>query len=238
MNNLSDKKIITIDGPSASGKGTVAVKLASSLGWHILPSGNIYRAVALSMQQNNIDKYAEKHIVELARKIKIAFRIEENKLLSYLNGECIDDYIITNEIGLLASHIAQYDGLRQELLPVQRHFAQDPGLVAEGRDMGTVVFPHSFLKIYLDASATTRAKRRYLQLCRAGNDSISEKQVLNDIISRDNTDTTRKNAPLKQDAEASVIKTDNLPADEVVAKIIEFVRLQPVVVSNFDRRLK
>lgn len=220
-------KVIAIDGPSASGKGTVAVELASSLGWNILPSGNIYRAVALNIQRGGIDKNDEDAIVQVAQQTKVVFKLEQSRLRCYLNNEHtdeqIDDDIITSEISSLASHIAKYPKLRQELLPLQRSFAQDPGLVAEGRDMGTVVFPDAQLKIYLDASATTRAKRRYMQLCEAGNDSISEKQVLDNIISRDHADSTRANAPLKRGVGAIVIATDDLSASEVVAKIISFM---------------
>ncbi|MBE8182223.1 MAG: (d)CMP kinase, partial [Candidatus Portiera sp.] len=212
---MSINNIITIDGPSASGKGTVAVKLASSLGWHILPSGNIYRTVALNMQRHNINEEDEDSIVKLAQKTKVLFKIERNQLFSYLlsydeekgsnsegNSEPIDKHLLASELSRLASHIAKYSKLRQVLLPLQRSFAQDPGLVAEGRDMGTVVFPDAQTKIYLDASAATRAKRRYVQLREADKTSISEEQVLNEIISRDHADTTRANAPLKQDLAA------------------------------------
>ncbi len=226
---MSINNIITIDGPSASGKGTVAVKLASSLGWHILPSGNIYRTVALNMQRHNINEEDEDSIVKLAQKTKVLFKIERNQLFSYLlsydeesggNSEPIDKHLLASELSRLASHIAKYSKLRQVLLPLQRSFAQDPGLVAEGRDMGTVVFPDAQTKIYLDASAATRAKRRYVQLREADKTSISEEQVLNEIISRDHADTTRANAPLKQDLAAIAIKTDDLSANQVVAEII------------------
>ncbi len=201
----------------------MAVELASALGWNILPSGNIYRAVALSIQKSGVDKDDEDAITQVAKEVNISFKIAASGLCSYLNDEPIDKLIIGSEISALASHLAKYPKLRQELLPLQREFAKSPGLVAEGRDMGTVVFPDAGLKLYLDASAATRAKRRYNQLCEAGDASISEKQVLEDIINRDHADSTRANAPLKQDSEAIVIETDDLTASEVVAKIISII---------------
>ncbi len=208
------------------------MKLAASLGWRILPSGAIYRAVAVNMLRSQLDEDDEASIAALVAQTQVSFCVEEpgvknaaqTQLITYLNGECIDQELCKSEVTRLASHIAQYSMLRQELLPVQRSFAKEPGLVAEGRDMGTVVFPDAQLKLYLDASAAERAKRRWLQLRDSASTDAhaytSEEEVLAAIESRDHRDATRENAPLKQHPDAIVINTDNLSVDEVVDAVL------------------
>jgi cytidylate kinase len=213
--------ILTIDGPSGAGKGTVASLLAKHFGWHLLDSGAIYRVLAVATQHHKIDIDDEEAIVPIAAHLDVQFEIKNGQCRTILEGEDVSQSIRTEEIGAIASKIAAFPRVREALLRRQRAFATEPGLVADGRDMGTVVFPKAPIKIFLTASAEERAQRRYKQLKEKGFD-VKITRLLEDIRLRDERDSNRKVAPLVPADDALVIDSTTLSIDEVVAKIIEF----------------
>lgn len=211
--------VITIDGPSGSGKGTIARLVAKELGWHMLDSGALYRVLALQLQQNNCSLDNVEEIQRLATVLPVEFKntqifLEENDVTSAIRKE---------SIGEVASMIATIPEVRAALLERQQNLAQFPGLVADGRDMGTIVFPNAFLKIYLDASVTTRAKRRFLQL-KEGGYSVTLQGLEADIMQRDIRDRTRVVAPLKAADDAVVIDSSDMDIAEVLHAIMALVR--------------
>ncbi|MDX2476723.1 MAG: (d)CMP kinase [Gammaproteobacteria bacterium] len=224
---MTDIPVITIDGPSGSGKGTVSQQLASSLGWHYLDSGAIYRALAYAVDQLslNVDDNKQR-IVDLARELKLCFRPSKDGgaevLLDNIN---ISAFIRTEECGAVASTLAAEAGIRAALLQRQRDFRQLPGLVADGRDMGTVVFPDATHKIFLTASAQVRAERRYQQLKENGiNDSIP--RLFTVISERDARDAGRSNSPLTPATDAIVLDTSNMNLEQVMGQIRQQVGYQ------------
>ncbi|MDF7676498.1 (d)CMP kinase [Neisseriaceae bacterium ESL0693] len=209
--------VIAIDGPSASGKGTVALAVATSLGWHYLDSGAIYRVMALSAHQNNVDWQNEKALADLAQRLPVAF--EKNRV--WLNGEDVSEAIRREEIGMGASLIARFPLLRAALLQRQRDFLIPPGLVADGRDMASVVFPQARLKVFLTASSEVRARRRAMQLHIAV-DSVAFGQILADIEKRDEADRNRAVAPLQPVDDARILDTSHLTISESVQKVLDW----------------
>ncbi|MCX4028789.1 (d)CMP kinase [Endozoicomonas sp. SM1973] len=213
--------VITIDGPSGSGKGTVASLLANQLGWHLLDSGSLYRLTALAAQIHGVDLADEDNLKVLAAHLDVQFvaatETESAKII--LEGERVERAIRAEDISLLASQVAALTQVRQALLERQRAFAEAPGLVADGRDMGTVVFPKAPLKIYLTASAEVRAERRFRQLKESGF-SANIDQILEDICARDERDMKRATAPLKPAEDAIIIDTSRLTITEVVTKVM------------------
>lgn len=202
--------VLTIDGPSGSGKGTIARTVASQLGWHFLDSGAIYRVLALYALRSHCRYDDLKQLEQLARNLPVTF-IDEQVIL---DGIDVTNAIRSEDSGAAASKIAVLPEIRNVLLARQREFAKLPGLVADGRDMGTIVFPKAFLKIYLDASVEERAKRRYLQLKRVGyNVNLHDLEV--DIRLRDDRDKTRAVAPLKPADGALIIDTTGKTINEV-----------------------
>jgi len=211
-----DIPVITIDGPSASGKGTVARLVAQTLGFHYLDSGALYRLVALRALQDNINTNDEMQLAAIARQIDFSF---ENSLV-WLDGRNVDDAIRAESCGEFASRVAHFSALRAALLQRQRDFCKSPGLVTDGRDMGSVVFPDAKFKIYLTASVEERANRRYKQLKEKGiNASIPE--LLKMLRERDQRDSNRTLSPLRQYADAQLLDTSNLSIDEVVKRILD-----------------
>ncbi|QRN40690.1 MAG: (d)CMP kinase [Neisseriaceae bacterium] len=210
-------QIITIDGPVASGKGTVASLVADELGWCHLDSGALYRSIALAAKDSHISFNDRGSLVELAQKISIEFIGNE----VYLDSKKVTKSIREEEIGLIASQIAVFPNLRQALLERQKQFAKAGNLVADGRDMGSVVFPDALLKIYLTASAEERAKRRSMQLGLAA-DSDEYQQIYQDILQRDDRDKNRAVAPLKPAYGARIIDSSTLSIDETVKQIINW----------------
>lgn len=212
--------IITIDGPSGSGKGTLAARLAVHYGFHLLDSGALYRLLGLAAQQrgllDQLDQPAQMNaLVALAKQLDIQFIPDQQQRLSILLGQRdVTDQIRTEQIGLLASKVAVIPAVRDALLTRQRDFAQAPGLVADGRDMGTVVFTDAPVKIYLTASAQARANRRVKQLQGLGV-SASMEEILSDLIARDKRDTERSIAPLRPAADAFCIDSSDLGIEEV-----------------------
>jgi cytidylate kinase len=211
--------VITIDGPSSSGKGTISHLLADKLQWHFLDSGVVYRALALAVikKQLSIDNLAD--IENLAYHLKLAYKVQpHSEMIIYLDGEDITAAIRENSCGEMASKLSVYQPLRTALLERQRAFRKPPGLVADGRDMGTVVFPDAFLKIFLVADVEIRAQRRYKQLQEMGI-NVSLGQVLDDLKLRDQRDQERTAAPLKPADDAIIIDSTALTKDQVLAQI-------------------
>jgi len=215
-----DTKVIAIDGPSASGKGTIAARIASILNRDYLDSGALYRLTALFAKQRKIDWANEEQIAQLAATLPVIF-IGGKVLLNDLD---VTHTIRSEEVGLNASKIAAYPLVRAALLHRQRDFLTAKGLVADGRDMASVVFPNAELKIFLTASAQVRAKRRALQLGLAINDE-EFKQILVDIEKRDAADRTRAVAPLQPVTDAHILDTSSLNIEESIQKILDWYQI-------------
>ena len=207
--------VVTIDGPGGSGKGTLSSLVAAKLGWHLLDSGALYRIVAVSAQSQAIDLADENTLVAMVADLQIAFIGDKVDV----NGSDLSDIIRTEETGVAASHEAAVPGVRDAILALQKSFQRAPGLVADGRDMGTVVFPHSKAKIFLDASAEARADRRYKQLKNKGL-SVNLRDLLEQIQERDARDRGRAVAPLKPAADALIIDSTQMTIEEVLEKIM------------------
>lgn len=207
--------VIAIDGPSASGKGTVAQRVADALGMHYLDSGALYRLLGLAAQRHGVALDDEAGLAALAGKVDIRFEKGE----TWLDGALVGDELRTEEAGAAASKVAALPLVRAALLDKQRAFRQAPGLVADGRDMASVVFPDAALKIFLTASAEARAERRYKQLKEKGMDA-SMRALLQDIQARDERDTQRSVAPLQQAQGASLLDTTPLNIEQAVAEVL------------------
>jgi len=214
--------ILTIDGTSGVGKGTAAAKIAQIMDWNLLDSGAIYRSLAIAALQKNIALNQEVMLAELAETLDLRFEAKDGEALVFLNNQEITKDIRREEAGNAASKIAIFQGVRTALLARQRAFAQPKGLVADGRDMGTVVFPEAWLKVFLTASIEERAKRRYKQLKKKGIDA-----QLSDLITilteRDTRDSQRAIAPLQPAADAIIIDTSHLSVDQVINEIIHLI---------------
>lgn len=212
---MSVVPVITIDGPTASGKGTITSQVAQALGWHVLDSGALYRLTALSALQKNVSLDDEAAVADVALHLDVSFGEQG----AVLEGQVVADAIRAEEVGNAASKIAAYPQLREALLQRQRSFRVMPGLVADGRDMGTVVFTDAPLKIFLVADVRIRAERRYKQLMEKGI-SASLTSLLEDLQARDLRDTTRASAPLVAAADAVTIDSSHLSIEETVAKVL------------------
>ncbi len=217
--NHSAVPVIAIDGPTASGKGTVAQRVAEELGFHYLDSGSLYRLTALAASRSGIDLADAVAVARVASGLKVAF--QDGKTL--LEGVNVGDEIRTESASQNASRVAALPLVRGALLQLQRDFQLYPGLVADGRDMGSVVFPGATLKVYLTASAEARAERRTKQLKEKGMSAIMH-DVVKELRARDERDTSRPIAPLKHYPDAYLIDTTGISADEAVAKILSLVQ--------------
>ena len=207
--------VIAIDGPSASGKGTVAQAVAGALGFHYLNSGALYRTVAYLALESGADLEKESILADIALNLNANFNSDS----VVLEGRNVTDAIRSEAVGTAASRIAALPGVRRALLERQRAFRRPPGLVADGRDMGTVVFPDAALKIYLTATPEERAERRYKQLMAKGM-GASMAALLQDIIGRDARDGKRATAPLRKAEDAVLIDTTGVPAADAVARVL------------------
>lgn len=211
--------VIAIDGPSSSGKGTVAARVADILGWHYLDSGALYRSSALFAQQKGIALHDEERLAAALPQLPVRFVGDR----IFLENRDVTREIRSEETGLAASKIAALGKVRAALLQRQRDFAQHHPLVADGRDMGSVVFPQACLKVFLTADAQTRAQRRVQQLGRAG-DGDFFRQVLHDIEARDAADRARRHAPLVRLPEARLLDNSRLSVEESVKKVLDWYR--------------
>ena len=215
---MTEVPVLTIDGPSGAGKGTVSRLIAKRLGWHFLDSGAIYRALAWAVQRRGVDLEDEDAVVRVANEMRLEF-ICNDTVKVIVDGEDVTDRLPTEEVGRIASKIAAYPKVRRALLEKQRAFRRPPGLVADGRDMGTVVFPDAPYKVFLTASAEERARRRYLQLKAQGLD-VNLGQIIKDLEERDRRDRERRESPLVPAEGAVVIDSSDLTVDEVVERIL------------------
>lgn len=212
--------VITIDGPAASGKGTIAERAARALGFHYLDSGALYRLAALASLEAGIDLSDGPAAEAVARNLKPLFR--DSRI--WLEGRDVTEAIRTEKVGVAASQVAAIPGVRKALFDLQRNAAEAPGLVADGRDMGTVVFPEAPLKIFMTASAAVRAERRAKQLEARGL-KADRAALTRDLEERDRRDQERAAAPLKPAADAKLLDTSDMTIDEVVKKVLDWWQL-------------
>ena len=208
------KKVITIDGPSASGKGTLAILLAKELGWNILDSGALYRAFAFFSLNEKDEKIVEKNLKN------ISFKIIDQKIEVLYKNNDISNYLRNEKTAILASKISSLPKTREILLPLQRAFSDNNNLIADGRDMGSVVFPNADLKFFLDAAPEIRAKRRYLELQKRGQE-VNIHDLIKDIIERDKKDRMRKLSPLTRTDDSILLDSTNLTQDSMLKEALK-----------------
>jgi len=211
-------RIVTIDGPSGSGKGTLGQRLASQLGWHFLDSGALYRVLGLAAERRGLRPGRVGDLVALAGEMNLRFRNGR----AFLDDEDVSEIIRTEAVGSAASRLAAIPEIRGALLGWQRAYAREPGLVADGRDMGSVVFPDAQVKIFLTASPGERARRRYNQLKEKGLD-VNLKNIVSEIEERDRRDSSRAAAPLQAPAAALRVESTELSIDEVYSRVLRRV---------------
>ena len=218
-NSYTKPYVVSIDGPAGSGKGTISKLVSKALGFRYLDSGAIYRIIALNAKTKNLDTDQITQILQLVDGLEINFVDEK----VFLGSKDITDLIRSELIGKFASQIAKNELIREKILGLQKSFFKSPGLVADGRDMGTVVFPEAKVKIFLTASIEERANRRYKQLILKEND-VNLTDLIETIKLRDESDTNRKISPLKAAKDAYLIKTDNLNINQSFEKVMEIIR--------------
>lgn len=214
--------VVTVDGPGGVGKGTLALQLSQKLGWHLLDSGAIYRAYAIFALNQQLDLEDEDLLVAKIPEFMMEVKAEDAGVQFYVCGENVTHRLRLEITGSSASIIAKHPKIREALFHYQRNRAVEPGLVADGRDMGTVVFPESPLKIFLTASAEVRAERRYKELIGAG-ESVIIAQILGEIQMRDERDQNRSISPLVPAHDAVIIDTSNCTRDEVFNQVWQLV---------------
>ncbi len=218
MPSMSDIPVLTIDGPSGSGKGTLAQQMAEKLGWHYLDSGAIYRVLAQAALKHQIDLTDETALASIAGQLDVQFVLKDGQLQVVLEDEDVSLLIRSELAGNAASKVAAFPAVRSALLQRQRDFCQPPGLVTDGRDMGTVVFPDAPYKVFLTASAEVRAERRYKQLKEKGIDS-NLSDLVAEISERDERDTQREVAPLRPADDAVILDSTQLGIEAVLEKV-------------------
>ncbi len=211
--------VITIDGPGGVGKGTISALVAAKLGWHYLDSGALYRLTALACSQKKISLDCEEKAAKIAENLAVEFLTEGGILLE---GQEVEALIRTETAGNNASKVAALPAVRSALFNRQKAFLQAPGLVADGRDMGTSIFPDAAVKVFLTASAEERAKRRYKQLIEKGN-SVRIADLVVDIKIRDERDMNRSTSPLKPAQDAQIIDTSKMTIDEVFKQVLFYM---------------
>jgi len=214
--------VLTLDGPSGVGKGAICLRVAAELGWHILDSGSLYRLTALCAERDSSLNNTQQ-LIEIARNIDVKYSAEKDHLKIILGSEDVTDAIRLEQVGVTASKIAAIPELREALLGRQKAFVRAPGLVADGRDMGSVVFPQAELKIFLTASAEERAKRRYKQLKDKGIDANLPQLVI-ELQERDKRDSTRGVSPLVAADDAVTIDTTDMSIEEVFSEVMRWAK--------------
>lgn len=220
---MAKPPVIAIDGPSGVGKGTLSQSLAAQFGWHLLDSGSLYRLTALAAIRHGISLQDSHRLAEVAAHLEVEFIMTNSaKMLILLEGEDVSDSLRSEASGSAASLVAALPAVRQALLERQRAFRRSPGLVADGRDMGTVVFPDAEVKIFLTASAEERAIRRYKQLREKGMDA-NLKKLAEEIAERDDRDVNRKVSPLRPASDAETLDTTGLSIAEVKARALAII---------------
>lgn len=220
---MADIPVITVDGPSGTGKGTICGYLANWLGWHFLDSGAIYRVLALAALNRRIALNSEAQLAQLAGSLNVNFTNKPGAVQVLLDGEDVSEAIRREECGNAASKVAALAKVRLALLGRQRAFKKPPGLIADGRDMGTVVFPEADLKLFVTATPEARAERRYKQLIEKGI-SVNLRALSADISERDARDKARAVSPLKPAPDAVIIDSTGLDVDAVNSRVTELVR--------------
>jgi cytidylate kinase len=215
--------VITIDGPSGSGKGTICQLVAQKLGFHLLDSGALYRLTAVAGMNKNIDLHDAVATADVARHLNVMFQPTDNGVIAILDDEDVTADIRQESAGMGASIVAAHIPVRDALLDRQRGFQKAPGLVADGRDMGTTIFPQAMVKVFLTASSEERAERRYKQLIGRG-ESANLRDLLDDIKARDTRDTERSASPLKPADDAELIDSTAMSIDDVLETILLLVK--------------
>ncbi|KGY11950.1 cytidylate kinase [Vibrio tubiashii] len=224
----SHTPVVTVDGPSGAGKGTLCMLLSKKLGFHLLDSGAIYRVLALAALHHGVDLESEDALVPIATHLDVQFIAEGDLVKVILEGEDVSGELRKEETGMAASKVAALPRVREALLRRQRAFADGQGLIADGRDMGTVVFPQAEAKIFLDASAEERAQRRLKQLQDKGLD-VKFADLLSEIQERDDRDRNRPVAPLRPAEDALMLDSTSMSIDEVVEKALQYIESKLVV---------
>ena len=225
MTELTDRAVpvLTIDGPSGAGKGAVSARVAESLGWHLLDSGAVYRAVALAALDRGVAPEDDTGLVELCSGLDLRFESFDDGIAVLLDSRPVDNRLRSEAVSTMASQVASNPPVRRALLGLQRDFRSPPGLVADGRDMGTVVFPDAAVKVFLDASVEERARRRHKQLKDKG-ESVKFSRLFRDLAERDRRDRERAVSPTVPAADATVIDSTDLALEQVVERILDRVQ--------------
>jgi cytidylate kinase len=214
--------VIAVDGPGGSGKGTITTRLANHLGWHFLDSGALYRLTAIAVMKKQTSLDDEVALGKTAANLDIHFETRDSEVRAVLEGQDVTGLLRNEDTGVIASRVAVIPAVRSALTGRQRHFRQFPGLVADGRDMGTVIFPDAKLKIFLTASAEIRAERRYKQLKDKG-ESVNLTRLFREIKARDLRDQSRSIAPLRPAEDAVIIDSTEMSIDEVFNRIVSLI---------------
>ncbi len=220
---MSDAIVIAVDGPGGAGKGELTRRLAGMLDFDLLDSGAIYRVLGYAVRKAGLALFDEDSVVQEAKLLNLSFECLDDGVHVLLGGEDVSSAIRTEEAGNNASKVAAYPSVRLALLERQREFLREPGLVADGRDMGTVVFPKAQVKIFLDASSEVRAKRRCLQL-EAKNKPADYETILKEIQERDDRDCNRPVAPLKPAEDAFIIDSSDMDIETVVKTAVDYIK--------------
>ncbi len=215
--------VVTVDGPSGAGKGAVSSSLARALGWRVLDSGAVYRSVALAALEASLDLDDTPALVDLCSDLSLSFEPEEDGIAACLSGRALGDALRAEAVGQASSRVAAVPEVRSALLELQRRYRCLPGLVADGRDMGTVVFPDAEVKIFLNASVEERAKRRYRQLMASGKD-VTLDRLMSDLKTRDRRDRDRAVSPTLPAHDAVVVDSTNMDLQQAVEQVLGIVR--------------